>query len=179
MFHCEGVSVEDIERIFSVDFPFNNLFSISWENGYYRHIGELPLNVFQEKSFQVIRLRIDITSIHPKAFESSKNTLRVLELHGWPDRYQPIPITKFPIGMLRDFPNLETLMLEVTNITDETFMDEDNLFSDVELPNLGKMYFQIAPSHLNNYFDFHVCPSVLPPPSPPPCVCRPSVQKIT
>ena len=139
-----NVSLEDVERVFSVDFPFNNFEAIFWENENYRYIGELPMNIFQDKSFVEIWLRIDVTSIHPKAFESSKNTLIVLWLMGWPDR--PIPITKFPIGMLRDFPNFGALELDNTNISDETFMDEDNLFSDVELPNLGKMYSQLAPS---------------------------------
>ena len=94
-FDCFNVSLEEVEKVFSVDFPFNNFEMIVWENENYQYIGELPMNVFQEKSFKEIWLKIDITSIHPKAFESSKSTLGVLWLHGWPDR--PIPITKFPI----------------------------------------------------------------------------------
>ena len=143
-FYCFDVSLEDVKRVFSVDFPFNNFEAIFWVNENYQYIGELPMNIFQEKSFKEIYLRIDITSIHPKAFESSKDTLIVLWMQGWPDR--PIPITKFPIGMLRDFPNFGALELDNTNISDETFMDEDNLFSDVELPNLGKMYSQLFTS---------------------------------
>ena len=97
------------------------------------------MNVFQDKSFEFIFLGIPITGIHPKALESSKNTLQKLVLTGFAD--QPMPITKFPFGMLGDFPNLQQLVFDQTSISDETFMDEDNLFSDVEIPNLRKIIY--------------------------------------
>ena len=43
--------------------------------------------------------------------------------------------------MLGDFPNFEQLVFNNAGISDETFMDEDNLFSDVEIPNLRKIIY--------------------------------------
>ena len=112
---------------------------MSWHNQDSQVIEELPMDVFQDKSFELIYLEIPITSIHPKALESSKNTLKFLGLRGSADR--PMPITKFPFGMLGDFPNFEELSFHYTSISDETFMDEDNSFSDVEIPNLRKIIY--------------------------------------
>ena len=82
---------------------------------------------------------IPIASIHPEAFESSKSRLRELRIGGG-GSWGWNPITKFPIGLFENCTSLEHFGMQGTSINDETFMDEEHLFSDIELPNLSKYH---------------------------------------
>ena len=55
---CENASLVDIERVFSIDFPFNTFYIMRWHNQDSQVIEELPMDVFQDKSFELIYLEI-------------------------------------------------------------------------------------------------------------------------
>ena len=74
-FEC-ATTVDVIERVFSVEFPFNKFEWISWYSEDFAAVEKIPKNVFRDKSFKEIYLDIPIASIHPEAFESSKSRLK-------------------------------------------------------------------------------------------------------
>ena len=144
---CDGlVDIQEIERVFSAEFPFNNLNSISlivndknvWDNT----VGVIvPQNVFKDKTAKVIWISIKIKEVHPLAFENTAEKLEDLSFSGpgWVDGYNPL--NTFPLHMLEHFPNLKWFMLQSTMITDSMFSwNEDNNFSNLILSNLGECY---------------------------------------
>ena len=80
-----------------------------------------------------------VVDVHPKAFENMRETLTDLSISGAPMVDGEIPLQYFPIYMLKDFPNLQWFMLQMTMLSDTTFDNEDSepAFSELVLPNLG------------------------------------------
>ena len=143
---CDGVvEVEEIERVFSVEFPFNNLEFITlivddydlWMN---HDAVVIPKNIFKDKTAKEVWMSIKIAEVHPSAFDSMSNTLTSLSISGAGFVDGVNPIEYFPIYILEHFPNLKWFMLQETMLLDQTFDQtfEQPLFSEMLLPNLGK-----------------------------------------
>ena len=139
---CDGVvDIEEIERVFSVEFPFNNLYSIALiVNDYDLWMSHdavvIPQNIFKDKTAKDVWISIKIAEVHPSAFERMSNTLTSLSISGAVYVDGVSPIEYFPIYILEHFPNLKWFMLQDTMLSDTTF--EQTLFSEMVLPNLGK-----------------------------------------
>ena len=142
---CDNVvDIEEIERIFSVEFPFNNLWEIAlivndvdvWMNS---EAADVPKNVFKDKTAKHIWIDLKVEQVDPLAFENTAHELEDLSISGpgWADAKNPIEV--FPFYILDDFPNLRWFMLQGTMLSDRTFEWHESrpLFSDLILPNLG------------------------------------------
>ena len=143
---CDGVvDLQEIERVFAVQFPFNNLHSIAlsvndyniWENS---TAVTLPPNVFKDKTAKRIWISIKVSEVDPLAFENTSDMLEDLSISGpgWVDGKNPLD--DFPLYILESFPNLKRFMLQGTMIADKMFDHHENLtpvFSELSLPNLG------------------------------------------
>jgi len=139
------VDIEEINRIFSVEFPFNNLEEITLivnDNDLWINHSDvtIPQNVFQDKTASRIWISMKVVEVHPKAFENMGETLTELSISGAGMVDGEIPLDYFPIYMLNDFPNLKWFMLQSTMLSDTTF-EKKPAFSDLVLPNIEYLHF--------------------------------------
>ena len=154
---CDNVvTIDEIERIFSVEFPFNNLWRITlmvndydiWTSS---EAVNIPKNVFMDKTSKIIDIGIKVTEVDPLAFENTAAELKDLDISAGNGHVLAInPIEVFPFYILEDFPNLRSFMLQMTAISDRTFEWHESrpLFSDLVLPNLGNPYKYILTNHV-------------------------------
>ena len=152
--HCDGVfKLDEITRIFSVNFPINDLEQIIFISNDYalwdssRPIS-IPKNIFQDKTAKHIWIYFKVEEIHPEAFLNTAGFVEELAISGLGLDRRLNPLDKFPLYILEDFPNLKRLIIQQTMLSDETFLWSDDLpkFEELMLLNLGK--FTKLLSHL-------------------------------
>ena len=141
---CDNVvDIDEIERIFSIEFPFNNLHSIVisaqdqdvWEQS---NPVMLPPNVFKDKTAKLIWIDIKLKEVHPDAFNNTAHLIESLEIGGPGFVDANNPIEDFPLHILLTFPNLRYLWFQGTNLGDNVFENSKPPFHEMEFEKLGK-----------------------------------------
>ena len=143
--HCDGVlKLDEITRIFSVQFPINDLEQIVFISNDYAlwdssQAISIPKNIFQDKTAKHIWIYFKVKEIHPEAFLNTAEVLEELAISGLGLDRRLNPLGKFPLYILEDFPNLKRLIIQQTMLSDETFLWSDDLpkFEELVLLNLG------------------------------------------
>ena len=137
------VDINEIERVFSTEFPFNNLHEIIlsaqdpdvWEQS---NPVLLPPNVFKDKTAKDIWIDIKLKEVHPDAFNNTAHLIEMLEIGG-PGFADAInTIEDFPLHILLTFTNLKYLLFQGTNLGDRVFENSKPPFHEMEFENLGK-----------------------------------------
>ena len=141
---CDNVvDIDEIERIFSIEFPFNNLHSIVisaqdqdvWEQS---NPVMLPPNVFKDKTAKDIWIDIKLKEVHPDAFNNTAHLIESFEIGGPGFVDANNPIEDFPLHILLTFPNLRYLWFQGTNLGDNVFENSKPPFHEMEFEKLGK-----------------------------------------
>ena len=144
------VDINEIERVFSTEFPFNNLRSIDlrvqdldvWKQS---EAVVLPPNVFKDKTAKDIWIDLKLKEVHPGAFNNTAHLIESLRICGPDFNGRAInPIEDFPLHILLTFPNLKILWFHDTNLGDRVFANSKPSFHEMEFENLGKN-FQYMP----------------------------------
>ena len=145
---CEDVTdINEIERVFSVEFPFNDLHGIEltiknkdvWEQS---EPVVLPANIFKDKTTKRITIAMKVKEIDPDTFNNTAHTIERLNIDGLWDwngagLIYANPIQNFSLNMLQSFPNFESLRLAGTMLDDAVFEDANPPFSEMDFPNMG------------------------------------------
>ena len=140
--------INEIDRIFSMEFPLNNIDYIGLYN---QEIWEestpvkIPPNLFREKTARRLYLCIKISEIDPQIFINMASELEVIIVCGFgPENRNPIE--EFPLYILDDLPNLIDLQFHMTQLSDQTFYWDNGKpsFSELVLPNIGNFEGKIT-----------------------------------
>ena len=138
---CDNVvDIDEIERIFSIEFPFNNLHSIVisaqdqdvWEQS---NPVMLPPNVFKDKTAKLIWIDIKLKEVHPDAFNNTAHLIESFEIGGPGFVDANNPIDDFPLHILLTFPNLKYLWFQGSNLGDQFLKTLSLLFMKWNLKN--------------------------------------------
>ena len=112
-FICEDVvDVEEIQRVFSMEFPFNNLeFITILVNDYELWMNHsavvIPQNIFGDKTAKDIWISIKVAEVNPQAFDNMAETLTSLSISGAGHVDGQNTLKFCPLYILQDFPNLQ------------------------------------------------------------------------